>query len=163
LAAVLPHAGRIALDVSRIQWGSVERRGEQHDDLRSAPNQVGADGVHGAFRVANGNRAREHRPGLNGRVDPALVVLGRAERLAVVIVAAPVPSPSQVCSSIAQPAGLVAVALRRGPGPRASQSGANSLRTTWRKKPTQELSPRPSRPTRFMPSFQSPLPMMGRP
>ena len=32
-----------------------------------------------------------------------------------------------------------------------------------RKNPIHTLSPRPSRPTRFMPSFQSPVPNSGRP
>ena len=76
---------------------------------------MGADGVHGAFRVAHGNRAREHRPGLDDGVDPALVVLGRAQRRAVVVVAAPVPlAVPGLLQHAAEPAGLAAVAL--GPG-----------------------------------------------
>ena len=40
---------------------------------------------------------------------------------------------------------------------------ANSFNTTTRNQPSQTLSPRPSWPTRFMPSFQSPDPMSGSP
>ena len=38
-----------------------------------------------------------------------------------------------------------------------------SFRTTVRNQPSQTLSPRPSWPTRFIPSFQSPEPISGRP
>src|SRR3546814_3938389 len=37
------------------------------------------------------------------------------------------------------------------------------LSTSYRKNPSQTLSPRPPSPTRFMPSFQSPVPISGRP
>ena len=40
---------------------------------------------------------------------------------------------------------------------------AKSLRFMRRNQPNQTLSPRPSWPTRFMPSFQSPAPIKGRP
>ena len=42
-------------------------------------------------------------------------------------------------------------------------SAANCFSTAQRKKPSQTLSPAPSIPTRFMPSFQSPEPISGRP
>ncbi len=51
----------------------------------------------------------------------------------------------------------------RGRSPRASAIGAKAARTVCRNQPSQTLSPRPSWPTRFMPSFQSPDPMSGSP
>ena len=51
----------------------------------------------------------------------------------------------------------------RARSPRCSHRGANDVSTMWRNQPSQVLSPRPWGPTRFMPSFQSPLPMRGRP
>ena len=47
----------------------------------------------------------------------------------------------------------------RGRSPRASAIGASAASTACRNQPSQTLSPRPSRPTRFMPSFQSPDPI----
>jgi hypothetical protein len=47
--------------------------------------------------------------------------------------------------------------------PRASAIGAKAARTVYRNQPSQTLSPRPLLPTRFMPSFQSPVPMNGSP
>ena len=76
---------------------------------------MGAHGVHGALGEAHGDRAGEHRPGLGDRVDPALVVLGRAQRRAVVVVAAPVPlAVPGLLEHAREAAGLAAVAL--GPG-----------------------------------------------
>ncbi len=45
----------------------------------------------------------------------------------------------------------------------ASQSAAKRSITSHRNHPSQTLSPRPSMPTRFIPSFQSPAPMRGSP
>ena len=47
--------------------------------------------------------------------------------------------------------------------PRASAILANSQRTVCRNQPSHTLSPLPSCPTRFMPSFQSPVPISGSP
>ena len=44
-----------------------------------------------------------------------------------------------------------------------SASAANRCKMSYRKKPSQTLSPLPSIPTRFIPSFQSPAPISGRP
>ena len=51
-------------------------------------------------------------------------------------------------------------APRRRARGRAARSGAARR---YRKNAIQTLSPRPSRPTRFMPSFQSPVPISGSP
>ena len=50
-----------------------------------------------------------------------------------------------------------------GQSSRASHSGAKSVSTPCRKKPSHVLSPRPRCPTRFIPSFQSPVPNSGSP
>ena len=47
--------------------------------------------------------------------------------------------------------------------PRARASALKRWSTSYRKKPSQTLSPLPLAPTRFMPSFQSPEPISGRP
>src|SRR2546422_5353551 len=54
-------------------------------------------------------------------------------------------------------------ALTRSPSPRASASLAHSDRIGWRNQASQTLSPFPSAPTRFIPSFQSPVPISGKP
>ena len=142
LAAVLPDSGRIALDVTRILGRLVERRREEEHDLRPAPDEVGADGVERALREAEGNRAREHRPGLRDGVDPALVVLGRAQGRAVVVVAPPVPlavprllehaPEATLVAAVAVGAARVAAALAPGrrtrPGSRAGRSPATCSR-----------------------------------
>ena len=45
----------------------------------------------------------------------------------------------------------------------ARTTSANGRRIETRNQPSQTLSPLPPAPTRFMPSFQSPVPMSGRP
>ena len=119
LAAVLAHAGRVALDVPGVLRGAIERRREQHDHLRPAPHEVGADRVHRAVREARRRRAGEHRPRLGDRVDLALVALRRAERRAVVVVAAPVP--------LAVP-GFARARTRGGPPRRGSDRPGRRLR-----------------------------------
>ncbi len=91
LAAVLAHAGQVALDVAGIERRVVERRREEQDQPVAAAHQELVDRRHGARRARRVGGARDHRPGLGDRVDPALVVRGRAERRAVVEVGAPVP------------------------------------------------------------------------
>ena len=43
------------------------------------------------------------------------------------------------------------------------QAAMKAVSAACRNQPSQTLSPRPSSPTRFMPSFQSPVPISGRP
>jgi len=91
LAAVLPDAGRIALDVSRIERRALEGRREQQRQALVAANELL---VHDGHRTPGAGRLRrpgQYGPGLRDRVDAALVARGGAERRAVVEVAAPVP------------------------------------------------------------------------
>ena len=72
LAAVLPDARQITLDVARIHVGMVERwREEQHEPV-AAPDEVLLDSGHRPLRVDGIGRARQYAPRLGDRVDPAL-------------------------------------------------------------------------------------------
>ena len=84
LAAVLAHAGNVALDVARRRPRRVERRIEQLHDAGVGVHEMRMEGVHRAPGALGRRRAREHRPALRDRVDPALGVACRAERRAVV-------------------------------------------------------------------------------
>ena len=166
LPAVLAHAGRVAPDVAGIGASCWSKGGvSSRMQPRVAAHQVRAHRVHRALgprgRAAPDSTAQRLRDG----VDPALLVLGRAERRAVVEVGAPIP--------LAVPGQLQHVAPgappRVGSGPRARRRRAartaarTSRSTSQRNKPSQTLSPRPPCPTRFMPSFQSPVPISGSP
>ena len=91
LAAVLAHAGEVALDIAGLEGGLVERRGEQRDHARISPHELRSHSVHGALGVRRRRRAGEHGPALRDGVDAALGQLRGAERRAVVEVGAPVP------------------------------------------------------------------------
>ena len=84
---------------------------------------------------------------------------------AVVVVAAAVPFAVPASARAATPGGRASARYRlaRATSCRASHSGAKSISTPCRKKPSHVLSPRPPCPTRFIPSFQSPAPKSGRP
>ena len=53
--------------------------------------------------------------------------------------------------------------LAKSASPRACASGTKRFNTVTRKNAIHTLSPLPSAPTRFMPSFQSPPPISGSP
>ncbi len=91
LASVLADPRDVALDVPRVEGRVIERRRQEQDDARAAPDQVGAHGAHRTLGALSRRRARENGPGLGDRVDLPLVVLGRTQRRAVVEVRAPVP------------------------------------------------------------------------
>ena len=91
LAAVLAHAGHVALDVAGILRARVEGRREQQDQAVVRPHQMLLERPHRRARAARVAHARDHRPGLGDRVDRALVVRRRAERRPVVEVGATVP------------------------------------------------------------------------
>src|SRR5882724_4248559 len=119
LAAVLPHPGRVSLDVTGVLRRLVEGGSEHQHDPGCAPHKVGADGVHGPLGVLHGRDSGQDRPGLSDRVDLALVVLRRAQRRAVVVITPPVPLPVPgPLEHARQPAGLARVTRRprRVPG-----------------------------------------------
>ena len=69
----------------------VERRREQQDHAGIAPHQLFIDRRHRAPRALRIGRAGDDRPRLRDRIDLALVVLGRAERRAIVEIGAAIP------------------------------------------------------------------------
>src|SRR5207302_9177495 len=103
LAAVLADAWHVALDVTRLKYPPVEGRVEELDELAVGAHQTPFDRGQGLSRALRVGGTGDHRPGLREGVDLALVVLGRAERGAVVEVGAAVP------------AAVPGVLLQRGP------------------------------------------------
>ena len=91
LPPVLPDSGRVRLDVPGVGLPAVEGRREQEDEAVATPHEVPVHGVHGGARPGRIPSARDHRPGLRDRVDPARRTRARAERRPVVEVRAPVP------------------------------------------------------------------------
>ena len=73
------------------------------------------------------------------------------------------PSQPAACSAVIHPCRAASQRLARSPSPRASAKGAKRSTALHRNQASQTDSPRPSWPTRFMPSFQSPVPISGRP
>ena len=146
----------------------VERRGEEEDEPV----------------VARGPGARRRRPSRappgRGSAAPESTAhdcaiesmrhsafAGRAERRAVVEVGAPVPVavPGRRARARSRSASPCARQLApRAPARRARRPMARTRpASACRNHPSQTLSPRPAWPTRFMPSFQSPCPISGRP
>ncbi len=74
-------------------------------------------------------------------------------------------SPSHALYSILWPRSVASFSHRsaNAASPRRRATSANSMSTLQRKNASQTLSPLPCLPTRFMPSFQSPEPISGKP
>src|SRR6185437_719227 len=88
LPTVLAHAGRIALDVAGILLAVlVERRREQARQLVLVVDEQLVDRGH-RLRRMGAVAAGDHAPRLGDRIDPALFAVLRAERRAIVVVAA---------------------------------------------------------------------------
>ena len=73
------------------------------------------------------------------------------------------PSQPASCSAATQPRRASSQRWARASSPRIRAKGTKPSTTLHRNQPSQTDSPRPSWPTRFMPSFQSPVPISGRP
>ena len=73
LAAVLPNAGRIALDVPGIKRCSIEGRREQQSQAFVATDELLVRGGHAAQGPRRVRRAGDHAPGLRNRIDPAFI------------------------------------------------------------------------------------------
>src|SRR6185312_10501567 len=92
LAAVLAHAGRIALDVAGVLLVVlVERRREQAREPMFAIHQLALVRGHRLRRVRGIGGAGQHAPRLRDGVDAAGVAGVRAKRCAVVVIAAAIP------------------------------------------------------------------------
>ena len=167
LPAVLAHAGQVALDVAGAAAPSCRTAASSSSTMPSSRRTRRASTAAIAWRARAGIAgAGDHRPRLRDRVDLALGVLLRPERRAVVEVRAPIPVAVPRCSRRPRSAvrGVPPIA-RRACGSRRARSArsANGRRIETRNQPSQTLSPLPPAPTRFMPSFQSPVPISGRP
>ena len=62
LAAVLADAGQVAADVSRVDRGVLEGRGEQEDQAVTPTDQVLLDGGHRPLGVGRVGRSRQNAP-----------------------------------------------------------------------------------------------------
>ena len=91
LAAILANARRIALDVTGIERRLVERRREQQHETIAAMHELAVERCHRLDRARRIAGPRQCRPGLRDGIDPALLARRRAERRAVIVVAAPIP------------------------------------------------------------------------
>ena len=167
LAAVFANSGRIALDVTGVERRLVERRRRAAAPAdRRVTNQVLRQPTRMAMRDARDRRprlptkiARANRSGIRRSL--------RTERRAVVEdtrgdtichprrVAPPLAASARLGRDTTRPLGSHRRAL--------STNGRNRSSTTRRNQASQTLSPCPSTPTRFMPSFQSPQPINGKP
>src|SRR5437773_5531448 len=91
LTAILANAGRIALDVSRIERRPVEGWREEQCQGVAPADELLIDRVHGADLAARIAGSRDDAPGLGDRIDPARAVRRRPGRRSTVEAAAFVP------------------------------------------------------------------------
>ena len=91
LAAIFADAGRIALDIARLPLGLVEGRLEQQRQLVIRQYQLARHAGHGLARARRIACPRNHRPGLGDGIDAAFIAGGRAERRAIIVIAALIP------------------------------------------------------------------------
>ena len=176
LATVLADAGEVALDVARVDVGMVERRREQqHDDRRRAgrdSSSTAAIARSGPRRVRRRRTGRLHDWAIE--IDPAFVLDRRSPGgVPSSKKARRYQSPSQPSRSSASRAASFMCARQRSWRARG-RCGPRRWRANTRQGRVQEPAaprrsrPRPSWPTRFIPSFQSPgpderQPMRARP
>ena len=165
LAAVLAHAGHIALDVARLMIEMVERRIKQLDQSGVAADQPTVDRVQGRRPAVSVAGAGKDRPALRQRIDLTFAVRGRTRGRAVVEIGPQIP--------VAVPRVLLDVAAQRGRGGlkvldgRQVAAAAGNLGKLPQHVVQEECQPDAFAfaltPTRFMPSFQSPQPISGNP
>ena len=128
-------------------------------------HEVGAHGVHGLLgaRAAARSPRAPPRTGRRSRCGTARSAWSRgaSRRRSRRACTSRRPRRAPACRRVAGLRRGTAARARRPPGSRTA--GRRREASRLRNQPSQTLSPRPSRPTRFIPSFQSPLPMRGRP
>jgi hypothetical protein len=132
---------------------------------RLPANQIFVHRFHGHPRMLVVPHARKNRPALCYRINPAFRALSRADRGAVIKVspAVPFPIPAMLLDTPAQPFNLALAFFAKVQSPRSCAIRENRISTSHMKNANHTLSPLPSCPTMFIPSFQSPEPMRGRP
>ena len=91
LATVFADAGRIALDVPRIERCAVKGRREEQSQPGLTSDELIFHSGHRALSAGWIGCPRDHAPGLGDRVDPALVARRRAEWRSVIEKTTPVP------------------------------------------------------------------------
>ena len=167
LAAVLADARHVALDVAGLQRARDRTAGRRAGSACPSRRTRRSSTAAIACAARSGSPAPEITAHACGdRVDLALVVLRRAERRAVVEVGPAVPA---AVPGVLPPVPPAAPRLAPGTRPHAPRRRAarpgRRTRSARRSKnqPFQTLSPLPPAPTLFMPSFQSPVPISGRP
>ena len=167
LAAVLADARQVALDVAGIEGSVVEGRSRAgRISLSSGRTSRSWTDFHGLSASARARRRPRSRPttGRSSRSGTRRSVPSRAgcrrRRRREDTSRRPrrVPRPRRRARRPARGRGLTVAT-----SPRASASAANLRRESTRNQASQTLSPLPPAPTRFIPSFQSPLPISGRP
>ena len=166
LAAVLAHPRRIALDVAGVLLGLVERRREQLDDLevarrpacRSPSASPSARAPRRPGRTERSTIGRSRRSGTRRKCANRAACRHHSCRGDTIRrPSRPLPAPSSWSSH------AFATRRRAACRRRTWQTERNRLSVFTRNQPSQTLSPLPSSPTRFMPSFQSPPRISGRP
>ena len=165
LAAVLPNARQIAFDIAGIVRHPIERWRQQQHNLCVAPHQMCTNGIHGALGAAGLRRSATARP-MTASVNRACIPRSARTREAF---HRRNTRADTSCHPRPVPACRPAIAPRPDRSGRdrfvrgARRSERTHCRTVTRNQPSHTLSPRPAWPTRFIPSFQSPEPMSGKP
>src|SRR3954469_23149675 len=98
LTAVLTDAGRVALDVARVECRFVEWRREQQRHAIQWPDQFAFNGGHGTRRTLEVSRTRDYCPGLRNCINPALLRARCTEHGAVVEPCTAVPLAIPRCA-----------------------------------------------------------------
>ena len=166
LAAIFADAGWIGLDVAGVVRGVIERRREQLHQAVAAADQLCVDGRHRAHRALGLRRAARSPPRIE-QWNRSGIHRWR-----------PIPRACRHRSSRADTsrrprlparwpvAGRTHVCATRRPW-RTRRGARRSARTAATRRAGTSRAKRfrrgPAAPTRFMPSFQSPVPNSGRP
>ena len=158
--------GNVTAYVAGIEARLVERRIEQLDQRIVAPDEMRIERLHRSPGPLGVACAGQHGPALRDRIDPAFRIRSRSRaacrrrnRRADTT-----RRPSACVSMFSRSRcrhGIAFVGEASSPRMRASRETAAGPRRG--RTPSQTLSPLPWMPTWFMPSFQSPEPINGRP
>ena len=174
LAAVLPDSRRVGPDVPGIVPRGVERRREQEHEPVGLANELLVGCAHRARVPGSPRRPRRASPVARARARPRTARSSRSDTRALSrsrrasrrheMHAGTRLRPTRTRRSCRAGTRRDSATWRPARSrSRASQSDAKRSIVAHKNQPNHTLSPRPSAPTRFIPSFQSPSPMRGRP
>ena len=132
LAAILAHAGDVALDVARVEVRLVKRRIEKLDEPVVAADEAAIEALHRLHHALVRARTGKDRPALREGVDLALRVDGRSQRRAVVEVGSAIPFsvPAVLFDVASQPARFDGVLVDGAASPRRRASSTNCVSTS---------------------------------